>query len=308
VAKLANLEDRLDHASRETASVVQLGIEGLRAQLNPLSEQSPAIWAELRRLSSALDAVRSRAELSPQAFLDLARHRRSPEYQHVFSGKAPLVTIGIATYNRARLLTERCLPSVLSQDYPNFEVVVVGDCCTDETEDLVRGLRDPRIRFQNLERHTEHPEDPERYWLTGGGPCGNHVRALAAGDLITQLDDDDEYLPGRISRLVAHLQETKSEVVWHPFWYENSTGEWQVHDASEFRLGQVTTGSVMYLSWFKRFDWHPDAYRGLEPADWYRFRKMKYAGAKLARYPEPLLRHYRERNQTYLTGLKVSSD
>ena len=53
-----------------------------------------------------------------------------PSYQK----PEPLISYCIATYNRGRLLAERSLRSILSQSYKSIEVIVVGDCCTDDTE------------------------------------------------------------------------------------------------------------------------------------------------------------------------------
>lgn len=73
-----------------------------------------------------------------------------------------------------------------------------------------------------------------------------------------------------------------------------TAGSWP---AAEFRYAQVTTGSTLALSWFNRVRWDPLAYRLNEPGDWHRYRRLRYLGARLARHPEPLLRHYRERSQ-----------
>lgn len=59
----------------------------------------------------------------------------------------PLVTIGIPTYNRADFYLKQALESALSQDYPNFEIIVSDNCSTDGTKDFVAKYFDPRIRY-----------------------------------------------------------------------------------------------------------------------------------------------------------------
>ena len=122
----------------------------------------------------------------------------------------------------------------------------------------------------------------------------NHALSLTNGEYITHLDDDDEYLPTRLNDLVDFARQTDSDVVWHPFWLEEASGEWRVLDANFFAKRSVTTGSIFYRSWFKRIPWDLEAHTLWEPGDWNRFRKFKYLNPKLARYPEPLLRHHRE--------------
>lgn len=59
----------------------------------------------------------------------------------------PLVTIGVPTYNRANSYLKQTLQSALSQTYPNLEIIVSDNCSTDGTEEVVRGVADPRIRY-----------------------------------------------------------------------------------------------------------------------------------------------------------------
>ena len=95
---------------------------------------------------------------------------------------------------------------------------------------------------------------------------------MVTGDLITHLDDDDEYTPDRVGKLVRFLQESRAEFVWHPFWWqERQGGDWTLNEAESFTEGKVTTGSVMYLSWFKRVPWDPFTTRYGAPADWVRY-------------------------------------
>lgn len=206
----------------------------------------------------------------------------------------PLVSVCLATFNRARLLTERCIPSILAQTYSNLELIVVGDGCTDETEHLVGKIGDARLRFINLPERGRYPQDPTRRWLVAGTPAVNHAMSEARGDFVTHLDDDDEHSPNRLEKLLAFARSEQCDLVWHPFWYENAAGEWVLQNSEDFAWTHVTTSSVLYRSWLTRIQWDVQAHRLMEPGDWNRFRRIKYVGAICRRYPEPLLRHYRE--------------
>ena len=59
----------------------------------------------------------------------------------------PLVTIGIPTYNRVDSYLRQCLESAVKQTYPNIEIIVSDNCSTDNTEAVVKGLYDSRIRY-----------------------------------------------------------------------------------------------------------------------------------------------------------------
>ncbi|HEX8240193.1 MAG TPA: glycosyltransferase family 2 protein [Allosphingosinicella sp.] len=209
----------------------------------------------------------------------------------------PLVSICIATYNRARLLRERSLTSALAQTYGNIEIIVVGDGCTDETAEMMAEVKDERVRFENLAERGVYPEDPHLRWMVAGTPAINRALSLASGDFVTHLDDDDEHLPDRIEKLVAMIQASRADLVFHPFLYETPDGAWLRNDAESFLVGRVTTSSILYHRTFRTLGWDPRAYRYREPGDWNRLRKIKYLGARAVRHPEALLKHYKERNQ-----------
>ena len=72
---------------------------------------------------------------------------------------APLVSVVIATYNASHQL-RYAIASVLGSDYPHFELIVVDDGSTDDTEAVVASFADPRIRFFNLERNSGQQATP----------------------------------------------------------------------------------------------------------------------------------------------------
>jgi cellulose synthase/poly-beta-1,6-N-acetylglucosamine synthase-like glycosyltransferase len=249
-----------------------------------------------------LDRLRSELEVDPRLFAELDAYRASEAYRLVYEGPLPLVSILVCTYNRSRLLVERCVPSLLAQDYPSFEVVVVGDGCTDDTEAALARIGDPRLRFVNNVPRGSYPEHPILRWMVAGTVPANVALGMAKGPITTHIDDDDEFPPDRVTKLVALLRQSRAELVWHPFFLEAAPGQWMEWRAEAFEGGAVTTGSVLYLSWFNRILYDPTSYRYPEPADWNRYRKIKYLGAILTRHPEYLLRHYRERTQAGAPG------
>lgn len=253
------------------------------------------------RFENELDAIRCRIDMPDNILDDYLRDRKSPDFQKVFSKDMPLISVCIATYNRSRLLTERTIPSILQQTYRNLELIVVGDCCEDDTEERLAAINDPRLHFVNLEERGRYPDDSTLRWMVAGSKPMNHALSLAKGDFITHLDDDDRFPLDRLEKLVAFAQQRKLEFVWHPFQYEVANDQWETNSATKFAAGQVTTSSVLYHNWLKRIEWDINAYRLKEPGDWNRFRKFKYLGVSHDRFPEPLLFHYKERNQAIVT-------
>lgn len=252
------------------------------------------LWLGRRRIQ---EPIRSHFDVGPRVRRLFGEARETPEYQGAYEKRDPLVSVCVATYNRAELLVSRSLPSLLSQTYPNLQIVVVGDGCTDDTAERVASLSDRRIFFVNLPKRGDYPDDPHLRWMVAGTAALNHALSLAKGDFITHLDDDDEHSADRIETLIRIIQDARADLVFHPFEVETVSGEWQLNRASAFDLGQVTTSSVLYHRWFRRLGWDPFAHRYGEPGDWNRFRKFNYLGARVARHDGPLLKHYRERNQ-----------
>ena len=252
---------------------------------------------ELANLKKQLDSFKSRVDVSDDLFDRFQEDRTSESYQEVFVKRDPLVTVCVGTYNRGHLLLDRCLKSILNQDYKNIEVIVVGDCCTDDTEQLVAEIKDERLYFINLPERGKYPDNPQFRWMVAGTTTMNHALSLAKGDFITHLDDDDEYMPGRITKLVTFIQKTRADIIWHPYWRQNDRYKWRLSEGRTYDAGQVTTSSVFYHNWLKQIPWDINAYKYLEPGDWNRFRKIKYLGVKATRYDEPLLKHYREMQQ-----------
>ena len=243
------------------------------------------------------EPLRSLSDLGWSARGRFRAARRSAAYQQAYELPQPLVTVCVATYNRGQLLTERCLRSLLDQDYPHLQIVVVGDACTDDTAERVAALNDGRIEFVNLAQRGDYPTEPRHRWMVAGTLAMNHALSLARGQFITHLDDDDEHAPDRVSTLLALMRQSRADIVWHPFDYERVPDEWHVNEAQRFAANNVSTSSVFYHHWLRAIPWDINAWRYEEPGDWNRFRKIRFLGVRAVRAPRRLLKHFRERNQ-----------
>lgn len=62
------------------------------------------------------------------------------------SKSKPFVSVVLCTYNRQSLL-QKCIGSILAQDYRNFELIVVDDASTDRTPEYLKSLKDKRIKI-----------------------------------------------------------------------------------------------------------------------------------------------------------------
>jgi GT2 family glycosyltransferase len=115
---------------------------------------------------------------------------------------SPTVTVCIPTYNRSGLLRES-LQSVLWQSLRDVEVVVSDNASTDDTEDVVRGLRDPRVVYDR---------NPENVGLFANM---SRCLRLGSGRYRVVLPDDDLMLPGNLERKVAFLERHPEAAMIH---------------------------------------------------------------------------------------------
>ena len=143
----------------------------------------------------------------------LKKERKKHELEYKDDSN-PLITVFTPTYNRGKILIERALPTVLSQTYKNIEYLIIADCCTDNTAELVANYDDERIRFYSItERGYRYPQTAENNWLAGPVIASNKALELATGKWITRLDDDDTWTPDHLEVLVNFVYEGDYEFV-----------------------------------------------------------------------------------------------
>jgi glycosyltransferase involved in cell wall biosynthesis len=111
----------------------------------------------------------------------------------------PTVSIIIPTYNRSRLLA-RAVKSVLNQTYQNFELIIVDDASTDNTEEVVGSFNDERIKYVRHEKNK------------GEAVARNTGIKAARGEYIASHDSDDEWLHEKLAKRIRAFENCSPEI------------------------------------------------------------------------------------------------
>lgn len=105
----------------------------------------------------------------------------------------PKVSVIIRTYNRADLLV-RALQSVFNQTFQNWEIIIVDDGSTDQTQEVIHKFGEPRLRSI----YQDHLGQP--------GQLLNLGIQQSRGEYVAILDSDDEWLPTKLEKQVKILE------------------------------------------------------------------------------------------------------
>lgn len=105
-----------------------------------------------------------------------------------------LVSVIMPSYNTARFIGST-IESVLAQTYTNFEIIIVDDCSTDDTDKIVGSFDDRRIKYLKNE-------------VNGGAAvCRNRALREAKGEYIAFLDSDDLWEKDKLELQIAFMKE-----------------------------------------------------------------------------------------------------
>ena len=105
-----------------------------------------------------------------------------------------LVSIVMPSYNTAKYISDS-IKSVLAQTYQNWELLIVDDCSTDNTLEIVKSFSDPRIILLQNEKNS------------GAAVSRNYALREAKGKWIAFLDSDDIWLPEKLEKQIRFMNE-----------------------------------------------------------------------------------------------------
>ncbi len=139
-----------------------------------------------------------------------------------------LVSIIMPSYDAAAYIGWS-IQSVLSQTYANWELIIVDDCSTDNTDEIVKPfLTDNRIKYFKNEQNS------------GAAVTRNRALRKAKGTWIAFLDSDDLWHPQKLEKQLAFMMDNR-----YDFTYTN----YQEIDEQNTPLGRLITGPKHITKW-----------------------------------------------------------
>lgn len=134
--------------------------------------------------------------------------------------EAGLVSIIMPSYNTASFI-EETIQSVLNQTYTNWELIIVDDCSTDNTNEVVDTIKDCRIHYLKNEKNS------------GAEISRNKALREAKGQWIAYLDSDDLWMPEKLEKQIKFMEENG-----YVFSYTN----YEEIDVDGYKTGVKVTG------------------------------------------------------------------
>lgn len=150
--------------------------------------------------------------------------------------ESALVSVIMPAYNAQATLADS-VRSVLEQTYPHFELLIINDCSTDHTSQIMNDLahEDARIRLIHCEANE------------GVARARNAGIELAQGQYIAFLDSDDLWLPEKLDKQLELMRTTNKLVCASAYYRFQQSGQWlststPPHDTS---YRQLLKGNVI---------------------------------------------------------------
>lgn len=115
-----------------------------------------------------------------------------------------LVSVIMPSWNTADFIAES-IRSVIAQTYTDWELIIVDDCSTDRTDEVVASFHDSRIRYFKNELNS------------GAALTRNRALREARGEWIAFLDSDDLWAPEKLERQIAFMRENGCVFSYHEY-------------------------------------------------------------------------------------------
>ena len=306
---------------RELARQAAATTQAMRDELAAVGERQAAlgsVFEEQAELLAALQQIQKQErEVDRQFRIDAIQglrrvhadeswHRRqlreireSPYYHRAYSDPEPLISVVLATYEHLDLLRSRTIPSILAQEYGNFEIVIVGDDASYGLADIIGGFEGAPIRFVNLPMRGPYPEDRERRWMASGTPALNEAMQLAKGVWIAPFADDDSMRPNHLRALQSHAREHQLEFVFGRLEWHLPDGATGTLGSFPPRLGDIGLQAALLHADLRIFELELADADFCVPNDWGQIERMLRAGVRAGMIDEVVADYYPSMNATW---------
>ncbi len=115
-----------------------------------------------------------------------------------------LVSIIMPSWNTGSYIKES-IKSVIAQTYENWELIIVDDCSTDETDKIIEGIKDKRIKYLKNEKNI------------GAALSRNRAICESKGEWIAFLDSDDLWNPEKLEKQISFMNENEYVFSYHDY-------------------------------------------------------------------------------------------
>ena len=136
-----------------------------------------------------------------------------------------LISIIMSNFNTPEEYLREAIESVLIQTYDNFEFIIIDDCSTDNSLEIIRSYDDERIVILKNEKNM------------GITKSLNRGLSVATGEFVARMDADDICLPKRFEKQVDFLRENTDVIVCGTA--AEFVGEWQKHNSNRIVLRNI---------------------------------------------------------------------
>lgn len=126
----------------------------------------------------------------------------------------PLVSVVMPAYNAERFI-EEAINSVISQTMPDWELIVIDDCSTDNTYQIV-------AKFAEKDKRIHLLANKENMRVARSRNKGLDV---CHGEYVALLDSDDYYKPEMLQKMVERAEETKADIIYCSYELVDEQGE-----------------------------------------------------------------------------------
>ena len=108
---------------------------------------------------------------------------------------SPLVSVILSTYNGSKYIIES-IDSVLRQSYKFFEFIIINDCSSDNTEQVI-------LEYQKNDKRVIYLKNKKNLWLTSSL---NRWLSQARGEYIARIDDDDIWMLDKLEKQILFME------------------------------------------------------------------------------------------------------
>jgi glycosyltransferase involved in cell wall biosynthesis len=224
--------------------------------------------------------------------------------------KNDLISIIIATYNRSNILINRTLPSVFMQTYENIEILVIGDCCIDDTAIKIREIRDKRLKFYDLKSRGRYPKLTKDRWFVQGSVPRNYGMKIAKGNWFVFISDDDILFPNHIEILLKNAKEKNLEFISAAYLTVKDGETIEIQPKKSNYQSELICGGMqtwLYRSYLRNFKWNRHSWRKKydRPVDYDLQQRFYEAGVKMG-YINDIVYYNPPVEGTNTTGYKAA--